>query len=292
MYYICVENGRDGFGYQFYHQIYSIILAKKFKINYAYRPMVRLGHNYKNNNEYEDDLNKFTNLEKMFTQPLIDKTIHIKDINRIGKIVDSNEGKDKNVLIFVRKQSNKMYCFQKLFWKYREKHLMPIIDNFLSDKENPFKNNKINIAVHIRSGDILMDKNRIEKSRFTPDSYYTKLCKFLHNKFKNKEYLIHLFFESKSNIGFGDTNLHKINDKIFNINTLLEKNVELHENGDLKNDFLMMVFADYLFVAKSSFSVMASFFNKNKSYAFNDFHEGDFGGFKDIKIIDPDHISL
>ncbi len=292
MYYICIENGRDGFGYQLYHQIYSIILAKKFKINYCYRPMGRIGHNYENNSSYEDDLNKFTNLEKMFTQPYIDKTIHIKDINQIQKIIESNEAKDINILIFVRKLSNRMYCFQKLFWKYREKHLMPVIDNFLKDKENPFHNKKINISIHIRSGDILMDKKRIDYSRFTPDSYYIKLCKFLHHKFQNKDYLIHLFFESKSNIGFGDTNLHKINDSIFNINSLLDKNVILHENGDLKKDFLMMVFADYLFVAKSSFSVMASFFNKNKSYAFNDFHQGDFGGFKDIKIIDPQNINL
>lgn len=292
MHYICVENGRDGFGFQLYHQIYGIIIAKKFKINYCYFPMERIGHNYDNDNAYEDDLNKFTNLEKIYSKPIIDKIIHVRDINNIQKIIDSDEAKDRNILIFVRKLSNRMYCFQKLFWKYREKHLMPIIDNFLSDKENPFQNNKINIAIHIRSGDILMNKKKIDYSRFTPDSYYIQLCKFLHNKFKNKDYLIHIFFESKSNIGFGDKNLHKINSSIFNINSLLDKNVILHENGDLKKDFLMMVFADYLFVAKSSFSVMASFFNKNKSYAFNDFHQGDFAGFKDIKIIDPQNINL
>jgi len=287
MYYLCLENGRDGFGFQFYNQIYGILLAKKYKIHFYYEPMSRIGHNYKQDDNYEKELNDFTNLAEIYSQVSIDKKIDITDLNDIDKYLLKQT--DKNILLKLKKKSIDLYKHQRLLNKKR-KLIQKISDNFLKNKKNPYNNNKINIAIHIRSGDALFNI-KFNQKRITNEKDYKILIDYLQKKF-NDNYLIHLFFESKTTLGYGETKIHKVDEKVFNIKNLLGKNVILHQDDDLRKDFLHFVFADYLFVAKSSFSVIASIFNKNKVYGFSDFSKCDWAEFKDIKIFDINNISI
>ena len=287
MYYICLENGRDGFGFQFYNQIYGILLAKNFNTNFYYEPMSRIGHNYKQDENFEKELNDFTNLSDLYPKINFDEMIGINDLSKLETYL--NKEIDKTMVIRLRKKCKDLYKYQKLFNKNPE-IIQKISENFLKDKKNPYDNNKINIAIHIRSGDALFNVE-FNKHRITNEEDYKILIDYLHKKFK-ENYLIHLFFESKTTLGFGETKIHKIDENIFNINNLLGKNVILHQNDDLRKDFLHFVFADYLFVAKSSFSVIASIFNKNKVYAFSDFCKCDWAEFKNIKRIHINNLSI
>lgn len=286
MYFLYFENGRDGFGAQFFNQIFGIMLAKYFDINYYYEPLTRVGHNYSQNKDFENELNNFTNLANLYNQEKIDETIEIVDLIMVPQIIKNKT--DKKIALLIKKNADNFYKFGKCF-NYNSDLLDKIKNNFLKDKINPYDTNKKNIAIHIRSGDILFNL-KYHKARFTKEDSYVKLINYLHKKLK-ENYLIHIFFQSETTLGYDKPEIHKIDKNVFNVNKLLGKNTILHENGDLKNDFLYFVFADYLFVAKSTFSILASIFNKNKVYSIYNFSKNQFN-FLNIKSIDENNISI
>ena len=107
-----------------------------------------------------------------------------------------------------------------------------------------YSNEYINIAIHIRRGDV-SQKNY--PSRFTSNATYIDIIKKLIVKLNNN-YKIHIFSEGNEN-DFED---------------FKEMDILYHLNDDIRNTFHGLVMADYLIIAKSSFSYSAAIFNKNK----------------------------
>ena len=79
MYYLSIENGRDGFGWQFTQTIYNYFIANKLNINFYFKSLNKIGHNYNNNND-ENNLNEFINYKKLITNIKIDKVVPINNI--------------------------------------------------------------------------------------------------------------------------------------------------------------------------------------------------------------------
>lgn len=287
MYFINLENGRDGFGAQFFNILYSILLAKYYNIEFSFQPLDRIGHNYENNKNFENELNKFTNLVDIFPTIKMDEARGVNNINSMNNIL--SEKTDKKILLSLRKKATDLYKYIDLF-NTEKKLLDKVIDNFLKDKKNPYDKSKKNIAIHIRSGDILFNI-KVNKHRFTDINYYIKLINYIHKKFK-KDYLIHLFYESRTTLGYGDTNVVNVDPSVFQIEKLMGPNVVLHENGDVRNDFLHFIFADYLILAKSSYSITAGLFNRNRVYAFSELNDSMFGAIKHFQKIDINNINF
>ena len=107
----------------------------------------------------------------------------------------------------------------------------------------------IDIAIHIRRGDVG------KGNRFTPNSYYNKIIKFLNSKYP--EYKITIFSEGK----------------LKNFSNISGNNINFKLNTDIRETFHSLVSAKVLVTAKSSFSYSAAILNSNEIYYINFWHK-------------------
>ena len=91
--------------------------------------------------------------------------------------------------------------------------------------------------------------------RYTSNSYYNKIIKFLNNKYKTHNIVI--FSEGK----------------IEDFNELNGKNISFKLNKSIEETFHSLVSAKILVMAKSSFSYSAAILNSNKIYYINFWHK-------------------
>ena len=178
----------------------------------------------------------------------------------------------KTILLFGLRRSGNHFIISTILQQFDlSVHINDV--NLSYDKYSEFKNINItskraNNYIGFKNADcvIISMENKIIDFK-----EYQKLISILKNYFKDKKYLIHIFFESKTILGYGNTNIQEIDKNIFDIKSLLGENIILHENEYILNDYLKFVYADYLFIGNSCFSISATFFNKNKViYCFND----------------------
>ena len=288
MYYLSIKYSRDGFGTQLFNIIYGYFISKILNINYYFIPLERVGHNYENNKNYESDLNKFINYEKLLTITKIDKKISIYNLQELinYNFTLTNE----NILFIIEKRCLNIKMFVK---DLNRKIIKPLTNIFFINKSNPFNDNIIHICIHIRSGDILFNIKK-HKIRFIPIEQYKILISCIHNIFKDKKYKIHLFFEEKTNLGYNDKEIYRINKEIFNIYDLKDKNIVLEINNNLTDDFLKFIYADYFFMANSSFSNSAALLRKkNTYYVFNNINKFFWDKNEFVNIIDkPEDLNI
>jgi len=111
---------------------------------------------------------------------------------------------------------------------------------------------KVDIAIHIRRGDVNMEKF---PERYTSNSYYNKIIKFLNLKYPS--YNIAIFSEG-SKEDFAE---------------LSGKNLTFRLNKSIEETFHSLVSADILVTAKSSFSYSAAILNANQVYYLDFWHK-------------------
>ena len=120
-----------------------------------------------------------------------------------------------------------------------------------------FKNNKKNIVIHIRLGDITPEKY---PGKYIDLKFYIDLIKKL--KIKYSDHIVNIVSDGTLN----------------QLKPLLSENVELHLDKNEFESFHMLCSADILITSKSSFSFVPCLLNNNIKYFyphFNYFYEVD-----------------
>lgn len=204
----------DGFGAQ-YQAIMSGIAYCKFKnYNYIHTPLLRLSRQHTYNIK---SLNNFIGIP------------YIKCYNDIN--------------IDIKETFSRIVNYSKNPSNYYTNDVVSTLREYYYSTLKPELEN-IDIAIHIRRGDVT---NKM-KQRYTNNTYYNKIIKFLNNKYP--DYNIIIFSEGK----------------IEDFNELNGNNISFKLDTSLEETFHSMVSAKILVTAKSSFSYCAAILNTNKIY--------------------------
>lgn len=222
---------RDGFGAQYQRIIeYYIVVVCKYGIDSLhYVPITHLEHNYDNSNDFIDNAENLINLKK--NVHLVEQNIKYTQID-FGIICKEFE---QNIDYYC--QSDPMNFIKKCFWENKDR--------------NVFKNNKINIAVHIRRGNI-HDKGQAGVRITTPNEYYLNIMNGIRNKYKehNKELQFHIYSQGEMN----------------NFAILQKEDVIFHLDEDICKTFTELVAADILLTSPSSLSYVAALISDGEIY--------------------------
>lgn len=245
-YFAAKPNPGAGIGHQMANWIAGYCFAKKFNLYFAHIPF--------SDPTWEKFLG-FYRGEKFFNElkregfkivriPLFDEN-NESEITKIRKIIDYYGGKKVIILAeqdqFYRNQYDAMEVLQKKFYSCPDR----VNDKLIFEKEN------INIAVHVRRGDILQNGKKENPNltmRFQGNDYFEKALNIALSKITSKE-SIHIYIFSQ-----GNENDFAEFKKYDNVHFCLDMNA--------KNSFLHMVNADILITSKSSFSYKPALLNK------------------------------
>ncbi len=223
-------NTNDGFGAQYQKIISAYIYCKINNLTYKYTPFSKIEHNYDNDPLFIEKKEKFINLYNNI--PLITNEDNIKIIHG-EPYYWINENSSKNIDIACN--SEHMDFIKKCFWQDKERDV--------------YKNNKKNIAIHIRRENS-HDLGQAGERATIPDTYYLSIMEVIRNKYNNSNLQFHIYSQ-------GDIDNFKIYD---------QNDVILHINEDLEKTFLGMVGADILVTSRSSFSYIAALLSDGEIY--------------------------
>lgn len=225
----------DGFGAQYQKIIQTYIYCKIHNLNFAYSPIKEIEHNYYNDKEYINNLEKTMNLKNNIINVASDMNVERLDF---GKIV--REYSDSNI----------DKCCEN-------EHMKFIKDCFWENKNRDyFNNDKLNVAIHIRRAN-LHDKGRAGERVTTHNSYYLNIMNTIRKKYENnKNVLFHIYSQ-------GDVS--KFMD-------LANSDVKFYLNYDIVESFIGMVAADILVISPSSFSYVAALISDGEIYYKNFWH--------------------
>jgi hypothetical protein len=247
------KNVMTGIGHCFHLWALGFILAKKYNCEFIHTEFTSKIRNKSTKDSWEKFLNFGCNLMgekninintiKKITLPRIDlghkKNIKKEELNKLlsewGDIINNSE--DERLFILQQNQgigilSEEIYPLlsdhlKKCYWSNNEKY--------------DFKNDLVNVVVHIRRGDI---RKRNNSNRWLEISDYKKQLDFIRKKYGEVKF--HVLSEGKHK----DFDLIKNND------------VKLYINHNDLDSFNMMCSSDILITGLSSFSVLASYLTK------------------------------
>jgi hypothetical protein len=227
-------NGKtDGFGSQL-QAIFSLIAYCNYKgYTYVHTPMYRMQHNDKNIKDFSTHMNNFINIEHKFTT--IDKLCNY----------------DKTI---VHEKKEGPFVHGSFYPEYfYNSYVLNLFREMYFSKEKPelyYNNECINIALHIRRGDVNM-KTPKHISRYTSNNCYIELLK----KMDLTNSIIHIFSEGTEK-DFEDIVTNFPNNKF-----------EMHISEEIQTTFHHLVMADVLVLSRSSFSYCAGLLNVNTKIA-------------------------
>ena len=118
----------DGFGAQYQKIIQTYIFCAQKNIKYVYIPFKNIEHNYSNDPLYNNKIENLINLKNNIENDIECKSIEINYNEHVRHFFE--------IYIETCCNSPEMSFIKKCFWENKDK--------------NYFKNNKINIAIHIR----------------------------------------------------------------------------------------------------------------------------------------------
>jgi hypothetical protein len=211
------ETRIDGFGAQYQTIITTILYCYSKNIIYLYSPLQYVEHNYENDPNYIDKLEHFMNLKDNI-QNRQDNTIEL-NFGKVNVVFEQNMDDYCN--------SEAMQFIKDCFWKNKER--------------NHFKNNKINIALHIRRENHV-DNGLCGERGSTSNSYYLKIMNEIREANNEKQLQFHIYSQG------GESNF----------NDLKEIDVEFHLNEEITSTFIGLVAAEILIISPSSFSYSAA----------------------------------
>ena len=224
----------DGFGAQYQKIIQTMIYCTHHNLKFAYRPIKEMEHNYENDIKYIDNIEKLMNIKNNIENDTNNKAEEIDYGSVVMKWFEGNIDNACNSKYFKQIKS--------YFWQNKER--------------NVFKNDEINVAVHIRrknQQDVLLgydDNLLLSEGRATPDSYYLNIMKIIREKYKDKNLLFHIYSQ-------GDP---------ANFKKYESGDVQFHINEDICKTFIGMVAADILVTSASSFSYVAALLSDGEVY--------------------------
>lgn len=256
-YYIDNNNNYEGIGAQFQRIIGLLAIAKRYNLKYIHI-MPKIGHNYKNDPEWDDKWNNMFNIKKIannneeisllkneynssFTIDILEKILRDKNENILNSFLHPFEIFDKNPDYFL---SN------------IQEDLIKAYDENNNTRKLIYDKNKINIAIHIRVYNDYDDKfefnnyNQNSTIRFYMTcEKYINLINLLNEKYSNSD--IHIFSQEK----YFDLHYKKLRDM---------EGIKLHfDDLDTFDTFHHLCKSDIFCMGTSSFSMLAGFYNNN-----------------------------
>jgi len=213
----------DGFGAQYQRIIETYLFCKLHNLNFLYSPFTNIEHNYNNDNKFVNNIENFINLKNNILNTQ-DKSVKRIDYGSIVmKFINNN--------IDLCYKGQHLEFIKKCFWENKDK--------------NVFKNNKLNVAIHIRrinKHDALLGHDNNIGGRATNDSYYLNIINIIRNKYINEDLQFHIYSQG-----------YEQNFEIFKAPDTI-----LHLNEELPLTFIGMVGADILVTSASSLSYTAA----------------------------------
>tara|TARA_Y100000768_G_scaffold378998_1_gene354125 strand:- start:2940 stop:4847 length:1908 start_codon:yes stop_codon:yes gene_type:complete len=228
-----IHGKTDGFGSQL-QAIFSLIAYCNYKgYTYVHTPMYRMQHNHENINDFVMQMNSFINIEHKFST--------IDQLSNYEKSIihEHKEGP------FVHGSFSPEYFYNS--------YVLDLFREMYFSKQKPelyYNKDFVNIALHIRRGDVSM-KNTRHISRYTSNEHYIELLK----KMDLNNSIIHIFSEGTEK-DFEDI-----------VTNFPNNNFVMHISKEIKLTFHHLVMADVLVLSKSSFSYCAGLLNTNKKIA-------------------------
>ena len=223
MSYYCQMNRNDGFGGQYQTMIYCILYAEEGQNKYAYRNINEIAHNYENDDNYIKKIEELMNLKNNFAN--IDDILECNVIDDIQFLMKTIEDNVDNYI-----NSNTMCKIKNIFWENKER--------------NHFKNNKINISIHIRRENI-HDRDERDKPGFAlrikPNEYFLNIMNKIRSDYVDKDIVFHIYSQGKQD----------------DFNILVSDDVIFHLDEDVCTSFIGLVASDILIISPSSFSYVA-----------------------------------
>ena len=227
MYYTVVERS-DGFGAQFQTMICCILMAENSGHKYIHTPIKSMEHNYDNEPSFISKVENLMNLKNNY-HCVSDKTnlSEVKTLD-VWPIIHNFEA---NIDEYLNSESLKN--IKRCFWENKDK--------------NFFKNEKLNIGVHIRRPNSC--DNRIDGAD-TPLKYYFDVIDKIKQKYSDKELLFHIYSQND----------------ISDYDTFDKTNLIFHLNESLFDTFIGLVASDVLVTSKSSLSYSAAILSDGEIY--------------------------
>jgi len=222
----------DGFGGQFQNFIWGIVICETTNNIYVHNPITNIEHNYNNDPNFINNIEDLMNIKNNYICiNNLSKEQEVKLNKYVGHIIQKIF--DNNTDYYLQSSSFRM--LKTNFWKNKEKDF--------------FKNDKINVAVHVRRPN--PHDNRITGAD-SPDSYYLKIINIIINKYKNNNdcLLFHIYSQGNEE----NFKCYKNNDTI------------LHINEDLCSTFIGLVSAEILVTSASSLSYTAALLSYGEIY--------------------------
>jgi len=175
-------------------------------------------HNYENDNNYLDRMENLMNIKNNVSN--LKEETGIETLNHMWVIREF----EQNMVAYSNNQH--IEFIKKCFWENKER--------------NFFKNNKFNIAIHIRRENS-HDKGRAGARVTTKNNFYLLIMKHIRDSFKEKELLFHIYSQ-------GDKNIFK---------EFESSDTIMHIDEEIEESFIALVAADILVISPSSFSYAA-----------------------------------
>jgi hypothetical protein len=193
-------------------------------------------HNYNGDNTFIEKLENLMNVRSHFTV-----------MNNLDKETQ------KEVIYFTPDNIK-----AKLDWKIQEFVTPDILnklrDMFWSNKDrNHFKNNKKNVAIHIRRPNVI-DETLLQEdqkqfnyyNRYTTDEYFLGVIQRIRDENPGADLLFHIYSQTN---------------KRSNFDCYVSEDTQLHIDEDICSTFIGLAAADILVTSVSSFSYIAGYFN-------------------------------
>ena len=256
-----------GIGNQMQQIIGIIAMAKKHNIEYLYNPIKKIGHI--NDNNYiniVDDFFQINTLFKSINSVNFDKKIFMKDHLTISDI-DEHKFSDENVLFIIDHvyfiidpmfrhvfyNNNYDLSYNDELWSQINtyEYAMNILKKGKKFIDLPeYNNDKTNIAIHIRRGDVNSQQN---SDRFVPLEKYYGIIENLNNQYNNA--VFYIFTEI--------TNDKEEFDLFYKTNSEKGIQIKMMADVDLLTTIEYMIKADVLVMSKSALSYLAALYNDN-----------------------------
>jgi hypothetical protein len=229
MEYITTEDGADGFGSQMFSRISGIIYANSHGlkyINYPFSGILLEDRPEQRNSELEKSNNLLSS---------IIRNLEVKSVDEVDGYIELYT-------------YNRLYIYYQILCNpdqyFTEEVLKKFQDSYTLDKPEYYKNNKLNIAIHIRRGNDIRSDDPV---RYVNSDLYDRIIQKLLEKYEDS--VVHIF-------SWNDPQISIKSERIVYHTTL--------DGGEsFLSDFNGLVHADILLVGSSTFSLSSGIFNKN-----------------------------
>ena len=227
--YFTSEERVDGFGSQFQTLIHMIYYAAANNAEYIHIPIRTMEHNYSDDPLYVKSLEDFMGV-RLFKQldeidPSLSFIRHISNAECRNYFQQSVDTAMSHISLSLYKSA---------FWS--------------GIPRDHYNNNKLNIALHIRRGDVQYTNSNID--RYTSNEFYLEKMTYLSETYADKDIQFHIYSEGS----------------VEEFECFQSENTVLHLNEDVKMTFIGLITSNVLVQSKSSFSYVAGLLTKGIVY--------------------------